>query len=267
MKRFLTLAITAGIVLGVMSTVQAVEKRFSVRCDFSHMKQDDPIAAPRTLAAHMHEFFGNRVTNMASTYSTMVNQASTCELPQDTGAYWIPTLIKDGARVEPNQVFVYYRSVGALEGLNTQSYPRDFRMISYDAEWMCRDNQTYPVGSPPNCSGTQKVGLRVKFPECWNGLSIDSADHMSHVAQATGKGCPATHPIPLPTLALNFRWNLNDARGVEFHTRVAPHADFWNTWEQGALSTLVDRCLGGGVKTLCGRQSERDNDLRDVRRN
>jgi Domain of unknown function (DUF1996) len=260
-KRFLTAVIAAAIVLGVMSTVQAVEKRFSVRCLFSHMKQDDPIVAPRAPAAPLHEFFANRSTNLTSTYSTMVDQPTTCLLPQDTAAYWAPTLTKGGVRIEPIRVLAYYRSVGALGGLNTRPYPRDFRMVSYDAKWLCRDNERYPIGSPPDCSAGEKVGLRVKFPECWNGTAIDSVDHLSHVAQASRKGCPTTHPIPLPTLALNFRWDLNDARGVVFHTGVAAHADFWNTWHQTALATLVDRCLGGGVSTLCGLQSERNNDL------
>lgn len=261
MKRFLTVVTTAAIVLGVMSTVHAVEKRFSVRCDFSHMKQDDPIVAPRGTAVHMHEFFANRKTNRASTYSKMLGQPTTCRLPKDTAAYWAPTLTQHGVRVEPSHVLAYYRSVGALGGLNIKPYPRDFRMVSYDAEWLCRDNETYPVGSPPDCSAGEKVGLRVTFPECWNGTATDSADHLSHVAQATGKGCPESHPIPLPRLALNFRWHLNDARGAEFHTGVAPHADFWNTWRQSSLTRLVDRCLGRGVSALCGEQSKGDNDL------
>ena len=261
MKRFLTVVTAAAIVLGVMSTVQAVEKRFSVRCEFSHMKQDDPIVAPRATASHFHEFFGNRATDRGSTYSRMVDQPTSCLLRRDRAAYWAPTLIKDGIRVEPSHVLAYYRSVGALGGMNIKPFPRDFRMVSYDAEWLCRDHETSPIGSPPDCSAGEEVGLRVTFPECWNGRAVDSADHLRHVAQASGRGCPKTHPIPLPRLALNFRWNLNDARGVVFHTGVAPHADFWNTWRQPALVKLVDRCLGRGVSSLCGQQTKQDNDL------
>lgn len=30
------------------------------------------------------------------------------------------------------------------------------------------------------------------------------------------------------------------------------HADFWNTWQQGALERLVTDCLNGGIG--CGKQ-------------
>jgi len=48
-------------------------------------------------------------------------------------------------------------------------------------------------------------GIRVTviFPSCWDGKSLDSPDHRSHVTYAAGAAlagdkCPDTHPVRIP---------------------------------------------------------------------
>jgi hypothetical protein len=117
--------------------------------------------------------------------------------------------------------------------------------------------------------------MRYLFPQCWvgdasrftpaemgrlgfvfnpAGVVIDSrpapatgiAPHREHMAFQTSQGCPPKYPVVLPRLGVNIRFGTDDgqdARGWRLDTGVAPHADFWNTWDQTALVTLIDRCI------------------------
>ena len=64
---------------------------------------------------------------------------------------------------------------------------------------------------PASCPN-KPLRLRVEFPNCWNGRNLDSADHKSHMAYAGvngARGCPASHPVAVPSLSLNFRWKIS----------------------------------------------------------
>jgi hypothetical protein len=62
------------------------EPSFVVNCDFSHRNNDDPIVFPgQQGAAHQHEFFGNKSTNYASTYNSMLGlPETTSTTPEET---------------------------------------------------------------------------------------------------------------------------------------------------------------------------------------
>ena len=78
-------------------------------CGYSHSAADDPIVAPgKPGASHMHDFFGNRSTNAASTYESLQAAAILCRRPLDTAAYWTPSLYQDGTQVKPIGVNAYY---------------------------------------------------------------------------------------------------------------------------------------------------------------
>ncbi|RAR05049.1 calcium-transporting P [Stemphylium lycopersici] len=66
----------------------------------------------------------------------------------------------------------------------------------------CSINDTASLPSTP-CPG----GIRatVIFPSCWDGVTLDSPNHRSHVAHApnlsgglAGDECPSTHPVRIP---------------------------------------------------------------------
>jgi uncharacterized protein DUF1996 len=239
----------------------AVEKRFSITCEFSHNKQVDPIVAPGpdgTLSSHEHVFFGNRSTDSDSTYESMVNRRTTCGVKGDTAGYWIPSLVKpNGQLVRPTSANMYYRSIGALANDRISPYPPDLRMLADDYHFHCGDDMRSSA-EPVSCQGLRKsrraIRLTIIFPACWNGISIDSSDHRSHMAYPTGKGCPGSHPVEVPRLAVIAKFPVVDARGYALTSGEAStgHGDFWNTWSQGKLNRIVDRCLGRGVRELCG---------------
>lgn len=258
-KRLFTVALAAGLVFGATNAALAVEKRFSIRCERGHEAQVDPIVSPGMPSEHLHQFFGNDTTNFDSTYQSMVGSETSCDLSKDTAAYWVPTLMDDQTHelIPASHVNAYYRSISGLADEVIQPFPPDLRMISGDFEWLCKDVQAYPTKT--DCEPGQMMGLRIIFPSCWDGVNLDSPDHMSHMAHQTAQGCPDSHPVALPRLAINVRWPVSDATHTMLSSEmmgIGPHGDFWNTWDQDTLAQLVDTCLGQGATELCGRQSD-----------
>ena len=59
---------------------------------------DDPIVAPRRPgSSHNHSFVGNRTTNASSTLATLLGASSSCDRAGHTAAYWMPSLVVNGA--------------------------------------------------------------------------------------------------------------------------------------------------------------------------
>ena len=58
------------------------------------------------------------------------------------------------------------------------------------------------------CGTGGQMWVIVTFPQCWNGRDLDSPDHKSHMAYVRygGHSCPASHPVPIPQLAINVFW-------------------------------------------------------------
>ena len=237
-----------------------------VVCHPSHTNHDDPIVFPRQPgAAHQHEFFGNRTTNAYSTVESLTGKATVCSRPGDTAAYWVPSVLNNGRRVVPDRVIAYYRTTKISDIQSVRPFPRGLKMIAGSAmatasnpqptrivNWDCGDGVGGTAKPPASCSGGQALRLRIEFPGCWNGRSLDSADHKSHMAYAGmngNRGCPSTHPVAVPSLSLNFRYKISGSlSGVRLASGGvhSGHADFFNSWNQSVLSQLVKDCLNAG---------------------
>jgi hypothetical protein len=283
------LAAIAGLVAALASagTLGSPDARdggrgsFAVSCAWSHTLADDPIAAPgRPGASHLHAFFGNTATHAGSTRRELLRAATTCSDPQDTAAVWAPVPIVAGEPVTPVRERTYY--FGA-RGETLVDLPPDLRLIAGGpgtqpdgrpiVSWSCgRDT---PVADRPyDCgtfrdpaSATDGVIARIDFPSCWNGVSLDAADHRSHVVYPTAEGCPGTHPRAIPRISVRIHtgvWDpcagvrpcgpadpeANLRFGVSSGSYETLHADLWNTWRQRRLDRLTDACLRTGRK--CG---------------
>jgi hypothetical protein len=237
-----------------------------VVCRPSHTNHDDPIVFPRQPgAAHQHEFFANRSTNAYSTLASLTGKATTCSRPGDTAAYWTPALFNNGKRVVPDRVIAYYRTTRIRDISTVRPFPPGLEMVAGSAmataadpqptrivNWTCGDGVDGTAKPPASCPSSLALRLRVEFPNCWNGKTLDSADHKSHMAYAgvSGvKGCPASHPVPVPSLSLNFRYKISGSlSGVRLASGGvhSGHADFFNSWKQSVLSQLVRDCLNAG---------------------
>ena len=147
----------------------------------------------------------------------------------------IPNRFLDG---EVGGMTIYYTS--PYDGANVTAFKPGFRMLAGYADrrtsggvtkWNaicfrcynapnfggdnmapCSDKTVDSVEMPKKaCPG----GIRttVRFPTCWDGVNLDSPDHMQHVSypetgtfENSGK-CPSTHPVKLPQLMFEVIWD------------------------------------------------------------
>lgn len=248
-----------------LSRADLVGVNFIENCRFSHQAPDDPIVFPdKPGASHQHTFVGNRTTNAFSSFGSLRSGPTTCLRQDDTAAYWVPTLYQGTAPVFPQGATIYYRR-GTLAPVHT--FPNDLRVIAGDATatspqgmrvtfWSCGiDSGVDRSATVPTCPDTRGSFLRlhIRFPECWDGRRLDSADHSSHMAYAVRNACPATHPVEVPQITQIYRYPTRGGEGFSLASggQYSAHADFVNAWKPGALRKLVDDCLNALVH--CGR--------------
>lgn len=250
---------------------------FRVRCAFSHMSFDDPIVFPKKPgASHLHAFFGNAAVNANTTASRIARRGrSTCAGgTADRSAYWVPALV-DGSTsqaVLPLSMTIYYKSgYLGVDSSAIQLIPRGLRMVAGDprtpkaqwfAGWDCETAPGVPVrvlsrhrpSIPADCPPGDVVVQTLRFPQCWDGRHVDSADHRSHMAFAS-RGCPASHPVAIPAISYKVRyrvpqdgsvsrWRLSaddDAGGRPPGT--ASHGDFVDGWDRRVEKAFVEHCV------------------------
>ncbi|HEV2593857.1 MAG TPA: DUF1996 domain-containing protein [Sphingomicrobium sp.] len=94
---------------------------FRFECLSGQLAKDDPIVYPgQPGKSHLHQFFGNMLTNASSTYqslrtsggSTCTGNANSTDPTPQRSAYWMPAML-DGAgnAVKPNRMLTYYKQL------------------------------------------------------------------------------------------------------------------------------------------------------------
>lgn len=246
---------------------------FRTVCNTSHYAYDDPIVYPNQPGrSHMHAFYGNTLTNAASTTASLTSSGNgTCAGGVlNRSAYWIPVMIDTATgqvvHAVPDVVFYYKTEYGGVVNSTIKPFPTGLRMIAGDSmnssenwtrayQWVCHNNYPQHGFTMQNCAVGDELELKVSFPQCWDGVNLDSPDHKSHMAYAQG-GCPASHPVPLPGLSVNVRWAItrpNQASTWRLSSDVyngpagySAHADFWAAWDAPTMKTFVENCINPG---------------------
>lgn len=80
--------------------------------------------------------------------------------------------------------------------------------------------------------------LRVTFPNCWNGRTLDSGDHKRHMKYPSRGRCPASHPVALPGLVLVVLYPPVPLGAMVATGHFGAHADFMNGWNVDVLSRI-----------------------------
>src|SRR5690606_4492267 len=221
--------------------------------------------------AHLHDFFGSRETDAHSTPASLVGTDTTCQNRKDTAAYWAPALFRDGEPVPPTKGVAYYRPGVGVDPSTVEPYPEGLVIVAGDqtatapqpldvAAWHCGAS---PVlhSDPPECPRTAPLGVRVAFPDCWDGERLDSDDHQSHMAYSATGACPASHPVPVPQLVFEVHYPVwGDPSGLELASGGvrSVHADFVQAWAQATLEREARTCLNR--EKVCGVVSNRATD-------
>jgi uncharacterized protein DUF1996 len=245
--------VTGGVPATSLRQLQGVN--FIGSCRFSHEATDDPIVFPgQPGKSHDHSFVGNVSTNAFSTLRSLRAAGTTCRRNGETAAYWMPTLLQNGQPVLPRGATIYYRRHSLAP---IQSFPQGLEIVAGNSHattpqgrrvtfWNCgADAGIAPSSTVPTCPAGAMLRLHVMFPDCWNGTTLDSPDHASHMAYSVRGQCPASHPVAVPAIALIYRYPITGGENVTLASggQLSGHGDFFNAWRPGALQSLVSRCL------------------------
>ncbi len=246
-------------------------------CTLDHSAMDDPIVHPNMPGgSHMHDFFGAKGVDAFTKPADKVGGATTCAYDGGaTGAYWFPALYSDGVKVDPLQVDLAY-TAGGKDRNTVKPFPAGLVMVAgslvppgsptgFDkTDWDCNPD-SHPYSSSQvlqACPADNNTIVRLPYPDCWDGVHLDSQNHRSHMAYserpANAKGttpdvCPADHPVPVPQISARVIY----PKGVTGTMTLASgdtstwHGDFMNSWDQDELTRLTNTCIV--ASKLCGK--------------
>jgi len=270
MTILLIVAFVALLLIMFFRDAHAADSGWITSCQYSHSRSDDPIVFPgQAGAAHLHDFIGAKTTDANSTAASLRAGGTTCLMPSDTSAYWSPAVYKNGQRVLPTgtskHALFYYRRKGAPSGVIVKPFPLGLKMIVGNAHahspaenpqlgtdiiFKCGPGSGTDLPRPPTQCSSGVMVLSLRFPNCWDGVNLDSADHKSHMAYPNGSRCPSSHPVVLPRIESFYRYNVGTGPIGTITLASGPyytlHQDFFNAWEPAALQKLVTRCLNPG---------------------
>jgi hypothetical protein len=259
---------------------------FRVFCQYSHMAFDDPIVYPNQPgASHLHTFFGNTRASAASTSNSIARSGnSSCQGGiANRSSYWIPTLLDAQKQpVVPTLGLMYYKT-GFVDFASIQQIPVGLRMIAGNASssvgqghnmaWGCvehdlPDNSGF-IPSADACGGPgNHIKLRVVFPQCWDGVNLDSLNHKSHMSYPDPwQGCPSSHPIELPEITINVHykipssgttgWRLSsDNYSTSLPGGFSLHGDFMNGWRDDIAAMWIRNCIHAALDCNAGLLGE-----------
>jgi hypothetical protein len=256
---------------------------------------EDPIVFPgQARAGHLHMFFGNSCINGTSTFADLMACETSTMIGgiANKSSYWMPAMIdsRDGKVLEPFQTLLYY-TINSQQAPFVQPFPEGLKIVAgnskatgaplvNDKNWTMYCSSTNPIrrgnytidaagntvmnpgnttfNQIPNCYGgaTEDFNMTFKFPNCWNGVDLDSADHKSHMAYPLNNGyCPATHPVPLPVISAIFDWHIandfdskywrlsSDMYDCNLPGGYSMHMDYFAAWQPKYINMLVNNVL------------------------
>ena len=250
---------------------------FRVVCTPSHMSNDDPLVFPgQKDATHSHTFFGNTSTNYASDLNNMSAIGnSTCKGGiMNRSAYWIPSMVDTSLNkvVSPDLAIVYYK-LGNVPAGFVNAPPKGLRMLAGNPKatnsaqnahigFTCLSRVPFFgwQGTIPSCKVGETMQMKISFPNCWNGLDLDSPSHQSHMAYSNSRNtsankCPAGFQKAIPSIAINMNFKVrtvNDAKNWRLASDNYPstqaggasaHGDFVSGWSQPFIEGIVKNCL------------------------
>jgi len=251
-----------------------VSKLISDTCLYSHEANDDPILMPGQTGQSMaHDFYGNTTTSANTTASDLLGGPTTCTTSDDASAYWTPVLYQNGTAITPTHNLIYWSGLHATDPVVTAP-PVGLEMIAGNenatapqstkvVDWRCADQSVQSVSATPvNCAGTKGLELRITFPSCWNGTTLNGASE-TNVAYPEGTMCPAGYPVRIPTVIFHIIYPITSAAGLTLSmgpgqrgTTDTAHGDFISGWNQSVLTSLIDGCAG--TMHTCGHVTGAD---------
>lgn len=226
----------------------------------------DPVINPTCLSDHVHTFYGVNELRPETTYSDMrAATGNSGNVAENKSLYWHPTVYElDPTSGIHRKAPIYFGSAYYIwtTGQAT-AFPDGFKMVAgFNGDPLSRANaecvgpspcerddcSTYDTSFFPN-TACAELEVSMAFPTCWDGVNLDSADHMSHVSYDTEGGyfdadCPSSHPVKLPEIQLFFRIvPYSGGQHVFADGTSYYHADYFSGWDSNELQTVLDQCV------------------------
>jgi hypothetical protein len=266
---------SGGVTVPPTPAAPDVSKIISDTCLYSHEANDDPILMPGQTGQSMaHDFFGNTTTSAATTAASLLGGSTTCSTSADASAYWTPVLYQNGQPITPTHNLIYWSGLHAqdpvvtappaglelIAGNENATAPQSAKVVG----WRCADPSPQVVSATPvNCAGTKGIEVRITFPSCWNGSTLNGASQ-TNVAYPTARTtCPAGYPVRIPTVIFHVVYPITSATGLTLSmgpgqqgSTDTAHGDFINGWNQTVLTRLIDGC--SSAANTCGHVTGAD---------
>jgi hypothetical protein len=173
---------------------------------------------------------------------------TTCQFTEDLSNYWtavlffkarngsyhrVPQIPNVGFEGQTGGMTVYYMQDGLANYEQTSkvtAFKTGFRMLIGEAAYREREQAnrfrqiTYTclkdMGTrfPESLNFPEEpcpagIMANVRFPTCWDGVNLDTPDHMAHMSYPelgtfeSGGPCPASHPVRVPQLMYETIWD------------------------------------------------------------
>jgi len=239
----------------------------------------DPIISQTCLSDHVHTFYGANILPYPDiTYEELIAVAddeNTGNVVENKSLYWHPTVYKYDRNSKTytrdviGQSSSYY--IWSNEDEPTKAFPNGFRMIAgtkgnTDTEFpnanaecvgqsSCERDDCYTENDFFPKQACAELEVSMFFPGCWDGVNLDSEDHMSHVAY-TEDGevegdCPSTHPVRIPVISFFFRIFDYDGGWHTFSDGSSTyHSDYVSGWDEDFLQSVLDDCENDSLAAM-----------------
>ena len=272
---------------------------FREPCRFGWMEKNDAIVYPnRPGASHLHEGVGQLPPDLSAPTDPTVDSPSSCDGGRaNQTRYWHPALIDtlDGTPLTTTAQVSYYKGGYDLPiakiGRNIAAIPVGLRMIVGNAK---NTDRNFAIGSftcfqaptgaqgptfnnfgdlgaakdangAPYCNEGADMIVGASFPQCWDGVNLDSPNHMAHVvnpeddpAAPGSRRCPLDHPVALVKHSQNWHYTVHagqvarlrlssDMYDLSLPGGLSYHQDVWFNWKPEVMRKIVDNCVGAQV--------------------
>jgi hypothetical protein len=269
---------------------------FTTRCGVNANKlynSDNIIVAPGVGngAHHTHDYVGNQDNDAFTTNEEFAAASTSCRNPGDKSTYYWPVLrLQDGTQefdakqlgggAEGNTGRILTASevtlnfVGSPRG-KVVAMPKFLRIITGDAKaftngtananaaWSCTGFENRQLTDKyPVCPRGSSLVRTSKFQSCWDGRSVDSANHRAHVAFADPRtgACPSgfkaipqlvqrlVYDVDAPSLGDNGKsrpFYAVDGFPEQMHKPITDHGDFINVFDERLMNRMV-QCINTG---------------------